>query len=78
MIIWNLLTSSSEIFCKFSGQFNLRISGSQSVTTQSEGTSQFEGPSSPMIVNVGNWRDNDAIIHLCADLSASVWRSFFP
>lgn len=41
-------------------------------------TSRSLTPSSPIMVIFGNWRVNDATIHLWADLSASVCKSSFP
>jgi len=71
-------TSLSCTFSNSSGHESCRISGSLSVTTQSDGTSQLEGPSSPIIVTVGNWRDSDVTMHRWAERSASVCKSSLP
>jgi hypothetical protein len=71
-------TSWSSTFCSSVGHLRCRTSGSLSVTTQSDGTSQLEGPSSPMIVTDGNWRDRDVTIQRWAERSASVCKSFLP
>ena len=71
-------TSLSCTFSNSSGHESCRISGSLSVTTQSDGTSQLDRPSSPIIVTVGNWRASDVTMHRWAERSASVCKSSLP
>jgi len=71
-------TSLSCTFSNSSGHESCRISGSLSVTTQSDGTSQLDWPSSPIMVTVGNWRDSDVTMHRWAERSASVCKSSLP
>lgn len=71
-------TSWSSTFCSSSGHWSCKTCGSLSVTTQSDGTSQLEGPSSPMMVTDGNWRDSDVTMQRWAERSASVCKSFLP
>lgn len=74
------LTWSSVTFLSLSGNRSAirRTSSDWDNSNQSSGISEESKFSSPIIVTLGKRFFRDAIMHLSADLSASVCKSFLP